>query len=170
MDKTIAIIMGAAVLPDGRPSTAMRRRVEAALNLRDEFIDVIYIPSGGKAENRTRSEADVMQDLLLHAGVNSEQIFLEAESKNTLQNVSNSARIIRQFSSSSKVIVCSDTYHILRCRLLLYLLGISTIYRPMPSGKKTSGRIRWIYCYIREAVAIPVHVLLLFILKYYRKV
>ena len=168
--QTIAIIMGSAVLPDGRPGPAMRRRVTAALKLQSEFEDLIFIPSGGIAQNRPCSEAEAMRALLIEAGVDSDRIFLESESKNTLQNVIRSARIIRQFPTTCNVIVCSDIYHILRCRWLLHLMGISTIYRPMPSARNKAGWMRWMYFCVREAVAIPVQVLSLLILKLFHKV
>jgi uncharacterized SAM-binding protein YcdF (DUF218 family) len=170
MQKTIAIIMGSACLPDGRPGPAMGRRVAAALKLQSEFKDLIFIPSGGIVKNRPCSEAEAMRALLIEADVDSDRIFLESESKNTLQNVIHSARIIRQFPATRDVIVCSDDYHILRCRLLLYVMGISTLYRPMPGARKEAGWMRWMYFGVREAVAIPVQVFFLFILKFFRKV
>ena len=97
MKKAIVIIMGSAVLPDGRPGPAMLRRVDAALKLRSEFEDLIFIPSGGIVQNRPCSEAEVMRALLIEAGVDSERIIMEPESKNTLQNVIYSVRIIRRF-------------------------------------------------------------------------
>jgi uncharacterized SAM-binding protein YcdF (DUF218 family) len=170
MKITIAIIMGSAVLPDGRPGPAMRRRVNTALKLRNEFEDLIFIPSGGIVQNRPCSEAEGMRDLLIEAGVDSERIFMESESKNTLQNVIHSARIIRQLPATRNVIVSSDNYHILRCRLLLHLMGISTLYRPMPGARDEVGWMRWMYFCGREAVAIPVQVFLLLALKLFRNV
>jgi uncharacterized SAM-binding protein YcdF (DUF218 family) len=167
---TIAIIMGSAVLPDGRPGPALRRRVNAALRLQSEFEDLIFIPSGGIVQNKPCSEAGAMRDLLSEAGVDSDRIFLEDKSKNTLQNIIHSARIIRQFPAARNVIVCSDNYHILRCRLLLYLMGISTLYRPMPGARNKVGWMRCMYFWVREAAAIPVNVFLLLIFKLFRKV
>lgn len=162
--------MGSAVLPDGRPGPAMRRRVKAALKLRDEFEDLIFIPSGGIVQNRPCSEAEAMRTLLIEAGVSSDNIFMEAESKNTLQNAFNSARIIRQFPATCNVIVCSDNYHIYRCRWLLYLMRIPTIYRPMPGASNEVGWMRWMYFCMREAAATPLQVFVLLILKFFRKV
>ena len=170
MNKTVAIIMGSAVLADGSPSEGMRRRVAAALDLRAEFNDLIFIPTGGIAPGRFRSEADAMRNLLLHAGVNSECIIPEASAKNTLQNTINASEIIRKFPSDCTVIVCSDNYHIPRCRVLLYLLGVSTISRPMPGGRKTTGWMRRTYYYIREAAAIPFDVIRLLIPKILKKI
>lgn len=168
--QTIAIIMGSAVLPDGRPGPAMRRRVTAALKLQSEFEDLIFIPSGGIAQNRPCSEAEAMRALLIEAGVNSKRIFMEDKSKNTLQNIIHSARIIRQFPAPRNVIVCSDNYHILRCRWLLHLMGISAFYRPMPGPRNQVGWMRWMYFCVREAVAIPVQVIQFSLLKLFRKV
>jgi uncharacterized SAM-binding protein YcdF (DUF218 family) len=157
--------MGSAVLPDGSPGAGMRRRVEVALQLQDEFNDLIFIPTGGIAPDRSRCEADAMKDLLLHAGVKSECIIPETKAKNTLQNAINSAHLIRKLPLSSTVIVCSDNYHVPRCRVLLYLMGISTTSRPMPSGRKTTGWLQWAYYYIRETAAIPFDVIRLIIPK-----
>ena len=149
---------------------AMRRRVAAAVKLQSEFQDLIFILTGGIVKNRPCSEAEAMRALLIEAGVDSEHIFIEDKSKNTLQNIINCVRIIRKITGSQNVIVCSDNYHILRCRLLLYLMGISTIYRPMPKAITEVGRMRWMYFCMREAVAISVHTFLLFILKLFLKV
>lgn len=170
MQNTIVVIMGAAVLPDGSPGAGMRRRVAAALRLRDEFNDLIFIPTGGIAPGRPRSEAAAMKDLLLKAEVKNECIIPETRAKNTLQNTKYTSEMIRKFPSDCSVIVCSDTYHIPRCRVLLYLMGIPTISRHMPSGIKTAGRMRWACYYIREAAAIPFDVIRLMITRILKKI
>jgi uncharacterized SAM-binding protein YcdF (DUF218 family) len=167
--KTIAIIMGSAVSADGTPGEAMRRRVGAALQLGDEFRNLIFIPTGGAFPNRPCSEADAMKNLLIEAGVDSRNIILETQAKNTLQNIINCAAIIKKMPSPGAVIVCSDNYHIPRSRILMKLMGISTIYRSMPSGRQTTGWMRWTYFYLREAVAIPVNITMLFFLKLFKK-
>ena len=45
---TPIIIFGAAVRPDGSPSPALRRRVEAALRFGAGRADALYIPTGAK--------------------------------------------------------------------------------------------------------------------------
>jgi uncharacterized SAM-binding protein YcdF (DUF218 family) len=170
MKYQIVIIMGSGVLPDGSASRGMRRRVKAALQLREEFNDLIFIPTGGIAPGRPRSEADAMRDLLLQAGVKSECIVPETRAKNTLHNVINSAHIIKKLPLSGAAIVCSVNFHIPRCRMLLYLMGISTTSRPMPAVSRHIGWIRRAYFYCREAVAIPVDIIILLVLKAFRKV
>ena len=163
--KTIAIIMGSSVSADGTPGGAMRRRVGAALQLGDEFSNLIYLPTGGIFPDRPYSEAEAMKNLLMEAGIDPQRIILECKSKNTLQNSIHAATIIKKMPAPDAVIVCSDSYHLPRSRILLHLMGISTTYRPMPSGRQAAGWIRWAYFWCREAVAIPIHVIMLLVLK-----
>ena len=160
MYNLIAIILGAAVLENGEPSGAMRRRVKGALDLRNNFARIRYILSGGVGEKKLYSEAEVMKNLLKEAGVKESDIILEEYSKNTFESIINCASIIRSLPQC-EVIICSDSYHILRSRLLLKLLGIPTIYKSMPSGFKVNGLIRWSYYYVREFFAIPKDIFLL---------
>ncbi len=161
--------MGASVSADGTPGGAMRRRVGAALQLADEFSNLIYLPTGGIFPDRPCSEAEAMRNLLIEAGIDSQRILLESKSKNTLQNSINTAAIIHNMPAPDAVIVCSDNYHVPRSRILLHLMGISTTYRPMPSGRQAAGWIRWAYFWCREAIAIPIYVIMLLILKASRK-
>ncbi len=157
--------MGSSVSADGTPGGAMRRRVGAALQLGDEFSNLLYLPTGGIFPDQPCSEAEAMQNLLIEAGIDSQRIILESKSKNTLQNSINTAAIIKNMPAPDTVIVCSDNYHIPRSRILLRLMGISTTYRPMPSGRQAVGWLRWAYFWCREAIAIPIQVIMLLILK-----
>lgn len=161
MSNVLAVIMGAAVSAEGAPSNAMRRRVDGALKLQDEFKEIIFVTTGGVGRGKGYSEAEVMRDLLIEAGIRVGRIKAEVYSKNTLQSVLNCVRIIRNLANQNIVVVCSDTYHIARCRILFFLSGIRTIYRPMPNGRQANGWVRWIYFYLREFFAIPVDALIL---------
>jgi vancomycin permeability regulator SanA len=154
------IILGAAVLENGEPSGAMRRRVKAALDLRNNFKKIRYIPSGGVGKDELYSEAGVMKNLLQEAGVKENDIILDESSRNTFESIINCATIIHSLPRN-EVTICSDTYHILRSRLLLRFLGIPTIYKSMPSGLKVNGITRWSYYYVREFLAIPKDLFLL---------
>ena len=62
------VIFGAAVRPGGRPSGALRRRVEAALAFGARHPDALYVPTGGLGDHPP-AEAEVMAALLRAAGV-----------------------------------------------------------------------------------------------------
>ena len=169
MKANIAIIMGSAVSTDGRPSQAMRRRVKAALDLRHEIKNLIFLPTGGNLERWGHSEAEIMTGLLKDAGVDNESIIQETASRNTLQSLTYCARKIKQRSDIATIVVCSDSFHLTRCRFLLSLLGIQSDRRPMPHGIRSMGFARWAYYCAREAVAIPVDTAMLIFCKIFRK-
>lgn len=100
-----------------------------------------------------------MARLLLEHGVPSGQILQESESTSTLESVINCARIIRQ-EESPPVFVCSDRYHIPRCRFLFGLLGIRARGATMPSGRRANGTPRWLFYCLRESVAVVVDAML----------
>lgn len=147
------MILGAAVLADAEASGAMRRRVDGAFLLSRDSGDAVFLVTGGGGPNR-QTEAEVMSALLEAKGVAPERILQDPISTDTLSSVVQCARIIKGQTSVRSVIVCSDRYHIPRCRWLFRLLGVRTLVGEMPSGLRANGHLRWAYYYAREAAAI----------------
>jgi vancomycin permeability regulator SanA len=158
----ILVIMGAAVMPDGKPSGAMRRRVKGALALGRKSPDPFYIVTGGTGRYGS-PEADVMKAELQAGGIVEDRIATEAASTDTLSSILNCASIIREHGHVDSVSVCSDRYHIPRCRWLFWLLGIPTRPGNMPSGLNVNGILRWSLYYVREIIATPADTLLLLV-------
>lgn len=158
------VIMGAAVMPDGSPSGAMRRRVAGALAIGQRSPDPFYVATGGVGRWGP-AEAEVMKTELQAHGVPASRIATETASKDTLSSVINCALIIREHGKIDDVFVCSDRYHVPRCRLLFRLLGIPTRSSSMPSGRNANGIVRWLYYYAREVLATPVDTLLLLVYR-----
>jgi len=148
-----AVIFGAAVKNDGTPSGALSRRVEAALELRQKFASVLYVPTGGLGKNKPVSEAAVMQDLLIKGGVSSNDIEIDEKSTDTMDSIVACVNILKA-RNIRRIIICTDTYHVLRIKLLFRIFGMQPVSYPMPSGLKANGWLRWIYYYVREAAAI----------------
>ncbi len=148
------VIMGAAVQPNGVPSGAMQRRIRGALELAKSTHHPFFIVSGGVGKHEP-SEATVMRNLLLKANIAGKQIIIEDNSTNTFLSIWNCTKIIKKAKTSSTVIVCSDRYHIARCRWLFHLFGIKTAHGVMPSGLKENGYLKWLYYYLREILAFP---------------
>jgi len=152
--------MGAAVWSGGYASIAMRRRVEVALANARGVCNALFLPTGGVG-NYTPSEARVMAGLLRQAGIAEGRIVLDEASQDTLSSVRNCTRILRTLPAVRDIVICSDAYHLPRCRWLFYLYGIAT--RP---GQVTGGDFRKrplcgaYYC-LREIAALPVDTLLL---------
>ncbi len=158
------VIFGAAVRPDGRPSTALRRRVEAAARYGTRLESPLYVPTGGVGRYGP-SEASVMAALLRQLGVPPERIVLEDPATNTIGSVRACARLLRARGHVGRVYAASSAYHLLRCLLLLRLAGLDAAICPPPRGPASSRwRTRW-YWRLREIAALPIDVAIMLWLR-----
>lgn len=159
---SVVIVMGAAVWENGRASNAMRRRIAGALRSAEGKPNAIFLVSGGVGKHPP-SEAEVMAGLLRDEGISPDRILLDDKSKDTLESVRNCAKILRALPGWGEVIVCSDIYHIPRCRWLFKLVGIATRPGRVASGRSQNKIWRWAYYYLREMAALPWDTLLTFV-------
>ena len=148
-----AVILGAAIHNDGSPSGALKRRVSAALTLQTKYPNLMYLVTGGVGKGKPISEAAVMRQLLLDGGILDQYIIMDEASMDTMDSIVYCSQLLRH-RQINNIIICTDTYHLARTKLLFNLFGISTTPYPMPSGRNSNGWLRWIYYYIREAAAI----------------
>jgi uncharacterized SAM-binding protein YcdF (DUF218 family) len=151
----IIVIFGAAVRPDGAPSTTLLRRVEAAAAFGACFATPRYLPTGAKGRFGA-SEASVMARLLRGLGVPAEAIILEETGTDTLSSVRAVKPLIR---GADAVYVATSRYHLTRCLVLLRLAGIHARACPPPRAADEL-LARW-YWRLRELVALPYDVALM---------
>jgi len=159
MARPVVVIMGAAVDRDGRPGAAVVRRTRAALRFGEQRPDTLYLPTGG-ARGGGPIEADVMARLLVDGGVHAEAIIVDDRAQDTLQSVVNCTDIIRRLGASC-VVVCTDRYHLPRCRVLFRLAGVVTHAAPIPADLDTVGSLPRGFYWLRELIALPFDTLLL---------
>jgi len=115
------VVLGAKILRDGRPSRAIERRVQAAVALYRAGVAPVLVLSGGGG--RAVPEAEVMRDLALAAGIPDSALLVEPTSRNTLENATESARLLAARGTS--IVLVTDRYHALRARVLFRLVGLS---------------------------------------------
>jgi len=84
----IAVVVGGGMSSDGTPSasTAARARAVAQLARHRPSMAIIASGSHGEGPPPARTEAAVMADLIGTAGVPSDRIFLEEQSRDTIGN------------------------------------------------------------------------------------
>jgi vancomycin permeability regulator SanA len=153
VERPVIAIFGAAVLPDGRPSPSLLRRIGYGLTAASAHPEASILCSGGVGRAGP-SEASIMAEVLLRGGVAQDRLALDEASLDTLQSVIATARFVRQRSADG-VIVCSDRYHLPRIRLMLAALGVLTAAAPTQPGLEGTRRRYWIRMHLREALAIP---------------
>jgi uncharacterized SAM-binding protein YcdF (DUF218 family) len=127
-ESDVIIILGAAEW-NGRPSPALRERLDVAIQLWNRHIAPHIIASGGIGLGEL-SEAEVMKRYLVRHGVPDNAIETEAHSKNTLQNLQNSQAIMQKNNWSDAVIV-THGFHVLRASLMAKSLGLHATLEPV---------------------------------------
>ena len=119
-------MLGCRLAADDRPSERLRRRVARAVELyRAGAAPALVLSGGGTGPV---SEAESMRDLALAAGVPEGALLCESDSRNTVENAVNTARLLGQ-RGLGRVILVSDGTHLPRAALLFRLAGIEVVGR-----------------------------------------
>lgn len=145
-------LLGAAVTPSGGPSAALARRIAGAARAAAEHPEAPIFCSGGVGRHGP-AEAVVMAGELLRRGVAPERLRMDGESRDTLQSVLALTGYLRG-AHLDRCIVCTDSFHVPRVRMMLALLGVASdvgpVARPHDAPWRYLLRMR-----LREALAIP---------------
>jgi uncharacterized SAM-binding protein YcdF (DUF218 family) len=153
LPRNLIVILGAAVGPDGRPSAALLRRIEGGRRLALADPEALVFCSGGVGRHGP-SEASIMAELLIAGGVAAERLILDEDSLDTLQTVVAAACLIGQ-RRLALAVVCTDSYHAPRTRLIFAALGVASLDGSVEAGPRQMGWPAWWRMRLREAPAIP---------------
>jgi uncharacterized SAM-binding protein YcdF (DUF218 family) len=145
----VIVVLGCRLTADGAPSPALARRVACGVALYQTGIAPRLLLSGGGGARR--SEAAVMREMALAAGVPDDAILVEERSPDTLGNAVETARLMRAAGLSTLVLV-SDRYHLPRARLLFRLAGACIVAVHSPRERGATPAWRWL---AKEAAALP---------------
>ncbi len=150
--RDVLLVFGAAIRRSGKPSPALRRRLEAAVEAGKRAKDPLFVVSGAAAGDGP-PEAMVMRQTLLEHGVPDNAIQLDTLSRDTLEQARRCAAILDGLPKPGRVVVCTSAFHQPRCRLLLGMLGFRTEGTPMPAERASIGTRGWLYYVLRECAA-----------------
>ncbi|MHB8645676.1 MAG: YdcF family protein [Thermomicrobiales bacterium] len=117
------VVLGAQVHRNGRPSAALRGRVQRAVVLYHAGLAPRLVVTGGIGEAGI-AEASVMQGLAVAGGVPEAALVLEARATRTLESARAIGAIGRRAGWRS-VIVVSDPFHLWRTMLMFLAEGFS---------------------------------------------
>jgi uncharacterized SAM-binding protein YcdF (DUF218 family) len=154
-----AVVFGARVYEDGRPSDALADRVRTACQLYNQGTVRHLIFSGGPGDGRIH-ETESMKTMAIGLGVKAEDIQLDYNGLNTRKTVENTLRMLRG-SESTRMIVVSHFYHLPRIKLAYQRAGWevytvpaheSYILRQLPFNMAREVAAYWAY-YLRPPQA-----------------
>ena len=153
-DKDAIIILGCRVRKDGTLTNLLKSRVDRAIEfskMQKEITgkDIIFVPSGGKGNDETISEAQAMKNYLIEQGIKEENIIIEDKSTNTVENIKFSNKIIKDnIKSDAKIAFSTSNYHVFRAGIIANNQNIDI----EGIGAKTKAYY-WVNAFIREFVA-----------------
>ena len=149
-NKDYLIILGCQIEKDGSLTPLLKGRVDKAITFRNNQLkttnkDLIFIPSGGKGNDESISEAQAMKNYLLTKGIKEKNILLEDKSTNTYENIKFSHKLIPK--KNANIAFSTTNYHVLRAGLIATKQGL--IMEGI--GAKTKAYF-WINAFIREFI------------------
>lgn len=146
----VALVLGARLRDDGTPSSALVRRVAHGVELLNASAVGHLLMSGGPT-SPAGTEAAVMRDLALAAGVEAGRITVERRALNTIQNALFCRGILRR-RGWRRVLVVTDAFHVPRSRYIFARLGLeATVIGVRPARPSA----QWWLAHLREAAALP---------------
>lgn len=146
------VVLGARVLPDGRPGEDLFVRTQHAVDLYRQGIADTVICAGGFADD-PRSAASVARSIAVASGVPAQDILLADGSSTTQEDAEQTARVMKTRGWQTAVLV-SHPLHMYRCRLLFEAQGL-TVYTSPTNTRLSAIRPQWRIVYVlREALVI----------------
>jgi vancomycin permeability regulator SanA len=151
----IAVVLGARVYADGRPSDALADRVRTACQLYQQGLTKKLLFSGGPGDGPIH-ETEAMKRMALESGVKENDILVDEAGLNTEATVKNSEAIFSQLRAS-RILVVSHFYHLPRIKMAyqrdgwdVYTVPAKETYllRQMPYNMVREVAALWVY-YLR---------------------
>lgn len=122
-DKDYLVILGCGIKKDGTLYPLLRGRVDRAIEFQKKQLEMtgkkaVFVPSGGKGGDEPIAEGDAMKRYLLEQGYTEEDIMVENQSKNTIQNMAFSKKLIEERNPEAKAAFSTTNYHVFRSGIL----------------------------------------------------
>jgi uncharacterized SAM-binding protein YcdF (DUF218 family) len=146
----VAVVLGAAVWAQGRPSPTLWRRTMHAVELARSGAVGHLLLTGGIGRHPP-SEASVMRTIAQRAGVPASRLVLEETAATTLESARACAPIIAA-RGWTRVLIVTDRYHLARSLMAFRHFGV--VAHGSAPADDTAGWT-WLFLHLRELVAIP---------------
>ena len=133
---------------DDRPTPEMGARMYCAMDAWCRCGGPTLVACGGVLPGKRLSEAQVMAQLLVRAGMLRERILLEEKSQDTMENMRYAAQLLGGAKGKRVLVVTSD-YHVRRAMMTARRVGFKAdgIGAPLAHDDewKRNARMEWAY-------------------------
>ena len=142
------VVLGARVLPDGRPSEALVARVLHAVALhRAGLAPKLFFAGAGPG---AVSEAEVARRLAIDAGVSPDACVLEPASHSTFDNAQRTVALLHEHGLHDVWLV-TDDFHAYRAVAHFRRAGLVVSLAPVTRALSIPSRVKWT---LREVAAL----------------
>lgn len=144
------VVLGAG-LRGSRITTALRCRLDAAVEYNKLYPEVPIVVSGGQGSDEDLSEAEAMKNYLITKGVNEDLIIEEDKSTNTYENFEFTKGKLEEIDDNKNITitVITNNFHMYRAKLLAEDIGFKCLRYPSPGHKVLAVNF-----YVREFFAV----------------
>lgn len=144
----VALVLGAAVRPDGTPSATLRLRVAHAVQLfKTGRVQMICV-AGGKGDHGP-PEGEVGIALARDMGVPASALLAELQSRSTVENLQRARPLL---PPEAQVVLVSNRWHLPRAGMAAWLMRLPA-QSSGPRGQMSWGRT--LNAIAREVLATP---------------
>ena len=127
------IVLGAAQY-DGRPSPVFQQRLDHAAELWEADMAPVVIVTGGKQEGDRVTQGRAGYDYLRSKGLPDDALRVEVDGTNTYEEISASARILRNESLGDEVLLVTDPFHAMRVKGIAEEVDLDARVSPTDRG------------------------------------
>lgn len=146
----IAIVLGAAVWSDNKPSPTLASRVDKATELYEKGIVNKIQLTGGNAPGEL-SEAEVSLKYILGKGIDRNDVWIEKSTTSTIEQVRFIKNVLQKEKKINSVVVVSDKYHLQRVREICKFYEVKAVVAASDLKLKTD---KIIFYQLRECFAL----------------
>jgi uncharacterized SAM-binding protein YcdF (DUF218 family) len=133
----VAIVLGAAVRPDGAPSPVLAARIDHGVALYRQGAVLRLLFTGGRGKGQPLSEAAVSRAYAARRGVPVTAMLSEERSRTTKQNMAQ-AQAVMQAAGLRSALLVSDPLHLPRALRMARDVGIDAQPSPTPTSRYRS--------------------------------
>lgn len=118
------------------PSLMLTRRLQAAKEYLEENPEVSCVVTGGQGAGEDIPEGQAMKMWLTDNGIDADRIYVEDTSRDTQENLSHAAEILKEHDLGTDIVIVTDGFHEYRASLLaekegLHASAYSAYTRPL---------------------------------------
>jgi len=142
------VVLGAAQY-DGRPSPALKARLDHVVQLWRRDVGTHVVVTGGKQPGDRFTEATASATYLRGQGIPEEKILREVNGRSSFQSLADSAAFLKG-KGMTRVVLVSDAYHAARIEGIADEVGLDASVSPTPGSRDAANLGR----YAKETLAV----------------